>query len=77
MIDSSASHSFIASAFVAALGLESSILQLTMFVKTPVGGRVLLDRVIRDYHPTILDHTFTFDFIILKMSGFDVILGIN
>ena len=69
LIDSEASHSFIASAFVAALGLESSIFQPAMFVETPIGGRVLLDRVVRSCDLTILDCTFTFDFIILELPG--------
>ena len=48
-----------------------------MFVETIIGGRVLLNRVIRDHNLTILDRTFAFDFIILEMSGFDIILGID
>ena len=62
---------------VSALGLEISTLDSPLYVDTLVGGRVLLDRICRDCDLTILERTFVFDLIVLEMSGFDVILGMD
>ena len=77
LIDSGASHSFISASFARALDLQISRLDPPMLVDTPVGGRVVIDRVCRDCDLTIQDRTFTFDFIVLDMTGFDVILGMD
>ena len=45
LVDTGASHSFIASSFVATLGLETSPLDPPLYVDTPIGGQVMLDRV--------------------------------
>ena len=77
LIDSGASHSFISSSFVYALGLDTELLDFFLCVKTLVGGKVLLDRVCRACDLVIADHVFTFDFIVLEMDAFDVILGMD
>ena len=77
LVDTGASHSFIASSFGAALGLETSPLDPPLYVDTPIGGRVMLDRVCRECDLTIEERTFVFDFIVLDMSAFDVILGMD
>ncbi|GFY94288.1 hypothetical protein Acr_09g0007340 [Actinidia rufa] len=51
LIDTSASCSFIASAFAFALGLEVELLDSTLLVDTPVGGVVPLNRM-----PAAADH---------------------
>ena len=63
--------------FARALDLEVSTLDPPMLVDTPVGGRVMIDRICRDCDLTIQDQTFTCDFIVLEMTGFDVILGMD
>ena len=77
LVDTEASHSFISASFASALGLEISTLDLPLCVDTPVGGRVLLDRICRDCDLTISERTFIFDLIVLEMSVFDVILGMD
>ena len=77
LVDTGATHSFIASSFVAALGLEASPLDPPLYVDTPIGGRVMLDRVCRECDLTIKERTFVFDFIVLDMTAFDVILGMD
>ncbi|GFY91341.1 hypothetical protein Acr_07g0015370 [Actinidia rufa] len=77
LFDSGASHSFIAASFVLALGLETEELNPPLFVDTPIGGRTPLDRICRGCELVILDHHFVFDFIVLGMSGFDLILGMD
>ncbi|GFS28968.1 hypothetical protein Acr_00g0004810 [Actinidia rufa] len=68
---------FIAASFVLALGLETEELNPPLFVDTPIGGRTSLDRICRGCELVILDHHFVFDFIVLGMSGFDLILGMD
>ncbi|KAH7838670.1 hypothetical protein Vadar_029706 [Vaccinium darrowii] len=77
LFDSGASHSFIAASFVRALELESEELSPPLFVETPLGGRTLLDRICRDCELVIRDRRFVFDFIVLGMTGFDLILGMD
>ena len=77
LIDSGASHSFISLSFVTALGLEPQELYPGLMVETPIRGRVKLDRICRGCDLMILDQTFTFDFIIMDMATFDVILGMD
>ncbi|GFS41459.1 hypothetical protein Acr_00g0074490 [Actinidia rufa] len=77
LFDSGASHSFIASSFVLALGLETEEFSPPLFVNTPLGGRAPLDRICRGCELVILDRCVEFDFIVLSMSGFDLILGMD
>ena len=77
LVDTGATHSFIATAFATALGLEMSQLDHPLYVDTPIGGRVLLDRVCRECDLTIEERTFVFDFIVLDMTAFDIILGMD
>ncbi|GFY88890.1 hypothetical protein Acr_06g0008300 [Actinidia rufa] len=67
---------------IATQTLEASIvkaeeLNLPLFVDTPIGGRTPLDRICRGCELVILDHHFVSDFIVLGMSGFDLILGMD
>ena len=77
LFDFEASHSFIAASFVLALGLETEELNPPLFVDTPIGGRMPLDCICQGCELVILNHHFVFDFIVLGMSGFDLILGMD
>ncbi|XP_058202900.1 uncharacterized protein LOC131317359 [Rhododendron vialii] len=77
LFDSGASHSFIAASFVCTLELETESMSPPLFVETPLGGRTPLDRICRNCELLIHDRRFTFDFIVLGMSGFDLILGMD
>lgn len=77
LIDSGTSHSFISSSFVHALGLKTELLDFFLCVENLVGGKVLLDRVCQACDLVIADHLFSFDFVVLEMDVFDVILGID
>ncbi|KAH7859823.1 hypothetical protein Vadar_005875 [Vaccinium darrowii] len=73
--DLGASHSFIVASFVLALVLESEDLSPHLFIDTSLGGRAPLDRICRGCELIIRDRRFIFYFIVLGMSGFDLILG--
>ena len=77
LFDIGASHSFISSAFASTLGLEVDRLGSTLTVDTPVGGLVPLDRGCRNCEIIISDQNLRVDFIIIDMSSFDVILGMD
>ncbi|XP_058192273.1 uncharacterized protein LOC131309694 [Rhododendron vialii] len=77
LFDSGASHSFIAASFACALELEIESINSPLLVETPIRGRSPLDRVCQDCELVIRDRRFTFDFIMLIMSGFDLILGMD
>ncbi|GFS38223.1 hypothetical protein Acr_00g0056340 [Actinidia rufa] len=77
LFNSRASHSFIVTSFVLTLCLETEEFSPPFFVNTLLGGRAPLDRVCRGYKLVILDRHFEFDFIVLGMFGFDLILGMD
>ncbi|XP_059627390.1 uncharacterized protein LOC132270213 [Cornus florida] len=77
LFDSGASYSFIALSFVRALGLEASQLDRPLCVDMPVGGSIALSRVCRSCSITITRFVLKFDLILLEMTGFDVILGMD
>ncbi|XP_059663572.1 uncharacterized protein LOC132309272 [Cornus florida] len=60
-----------------ALGLEVSQLDRPLCVDTPIEGSVALSRVCRSCSITIAGHVLEFDLILLEMTGFDVILGMD
>ena len=77
LFDSGASHSFLSASFARSLGLELDVLESPVFVDTLVDVRVRLDRICRGCEFTMGDHQFAFNFIVLDMSGFDLILGMD
>ncbi|XP_057510780.1 uncharacterized protein LOC130793157 [Actinidia eriantha] len=77
LIDTGASCSFIASVFAVALGLEVDLLDSTLLVDTPVGGVVPSNRVCRGCVLVIADRRIEVDLVVMDMSGFDIILGMD
>ncbi|XP_057459254.1 uncharacterized protein LOC130749915 [Actinidia eriantha] len=77
LIDTGASCSFIALAFAFALGLEVDLLDSMLLVDTPVGGVVPLNRVCRGCVLVIADRRIEADLVVMDMSGFDIILGMD
>ena len=77
LIDSGASHSFLAFSFASALGLEMEVFDPPLIVESPIGGHIPLSYICRQCEMTIEDRHFTFDFIVLDMAGFDLILGMD
>ncbi|XP_059635261.1 uncharacterized protein LOC132277416 [Cornus florida] len=77
LFDSGASYSFITSAFIRALGLEVNHLDRPLCVDTPVEGSVTLGRVYQGCSIMIIRRVLEFKLILLKMTGFDIILGMD
>ncbi|KAL7184151.1 hypothetical protein ACSBR2_026329 [Camellia fascicularis] len=68
------SHSFISSTFASVLGLELAQLASSICVVSPVGGEIVLKQGCRGYDIEVADHRLPFSFVLMDMSGFDVIL---
>ena len=77
LFDSSASHSFIVASCVKDLGLEVETLEESLHVSSPLGTRVNVDQICRDYELHISGILLTVDLRVMDMSGFDVILGMD
>ncbi|GFZ05809.1 hypothetical protein Acr_17g0013810 [Actinidia rufa] len=65
------------STFAFALGLEVDLLDSTLLVDTPVGGVVPLNRVCHGCVLVIADRRIEADLVVMDMSGFDIILGMD
>ena len=59
------------------LGLAPSVLEEPLLVATPLGDSSVLDRVCRSCTVSLDDLQFTADLIVLPMSEFDIILGMD
>lgn len=77
LIDMGASHSFISTAFAFAVGLEIDQLESPLWVKSPAGDRVALGHVCCFCEIEVADCLLSFDFILLDMHTFDVILWMD
>ena len=77
LFDSGASHSFISSAFVESAMLESAPLGFEMRVSTPVGKFIIADSMISTDDLCFMGCCLHATLIIMPMSDFDVILGMD
>ena len=77
LFDTGASHSFISSAFASALELEVDCLGSMLTVDTPIRELVLLEYLCHNYELIILDRNVRVGFILVDMSTFDMILGMD
>ncbi|KAL7247390.1 hypothetical protein ACSBR2_002327 [Camellia fascicularis] len=77
LIDTGASHSFVSAAFASVLGLELAQLASPICVVSPVGGELILKQGCRGCNIEVTDCRLPFPFVVMPMSGFDVILGMD
>ena len=77
LFDSGASHSFISHSFMMLLHLLPTYLDMPLSVATPLGESSTLDLIRRDCIVSLDDLEFRIDLIVLQMSEFDVILGMD
>ena len=59
------------------LGLEVETFEEPLHVSSPLGTRVRIDQICRDYELEILGILLNMDLRVMDMSEFDVILGID
>ena len=77
LFDYDASHSFIAASCVEALGLEVKTLEELLYVNSPLGTRVSVDKICQNCELEISRILVTVDLRVLDMSEFDAILGMD
>ncbi|KAL7262314.1 hypothetical protein ACSBR1_000652 [Camellia fascicularis] len=77
LIDTGASHSFVSAAFASVLELELALLASPICVVSPVGGELILKHGCRGCDIEVADRRLPFSFVVMPMTGFDVILGMD
>ena len=77
LFDYGASHSFVAASSVDVLGLEVETLDDPLHVSSPLGTRVRIDHICRDCELEISEILLTVDLLMMDISDFDVILGMD
>ena len=77
LFDTSASNSFIVVRMMNDLGLVPRELETVLNARSPLGVTIKLGKVCKDCPLTLENRNFAIDLIILSMSEFDVILGID
>ena len=77
LFDFGASHSFVATSSVDLLGLEVETLDEPLYVSSPLGTKVRIDQICRDFELEILGILLTVDLQVMDISDFDVILGMD
>ena len=77
LFDYGASHSFVATSSVNALGLEVETLEEPLHVSSPLGTKVRIDKICRECELEISGILLTVDLRVMDISDFDVILGID
>ena len=77
LVDSSASHSFVVASNVYVLGLEVETLDAPLYMSSPPGTRVRIDKICQDYDLEISGIFLTVDLHVMDIWDFDVILGMD
>ena len=77
LFDSGALHSFIATSVVIELGLEVEAFEEPLYVSSPLGIRARIGMICRGCELEISRTLLTVDLMIMDMSEFDVILGMD
>ena len=77
LFDSGASHSFIATSCVEALGLEVKTLEKLLYLHSPIGTKVSVYQICQDCELEILGILLPVDLRVMDMSEFDVILKMD
>ena len=77
LLDSGASHSFIVASCEKYLGLEVETLEESLHLSSPLGTRVNVDQICRDYELEISRILLIVHLKVMDMLEFDVILGMD
>ena len=77
LFDFGASHSFVVTSSMDVLGLEVETLEELLHVSSPLGTRVRIDQICRDYELEILGILLIVDLRVMDISEFNVILRMD
>ena len=77
LIDPDSMHSFVSVSFVGLLGIPIDNINFDLFVATPLGDFVVVNKILRDCCVMIGYREMTVDLVLLELQDFDVILGMD
>jgi len=77
LFDSGATHSFVNSEFVKKLASKPDVVDIQLYVTTPLGTIYHTDLIIRDWAINVKRKTIPADLAQLEMQGWDTILGMD
>ncbi|RVX00506.1 Transposon Ty3-G Gag-Pol polyprotein [Vitis vinifera] len=77
LIDPGSTHSFVSVSFAGLLGMPIDNMDFDLFVATPLGDSVVVNKTIRDCCVMIGYKEMTVDLVLLDLQDFDVILGMD
>ncbi|KAL6321014.1 hypothetical protein AAG906_011987 [Vitis piasezkii] len=77
LIDLGSTHSFVSASFVGLLGMSINNMDFDLFVATPLGDFVVVNKILRDCCVMIGYREMTVDLVLLDLQDFDVILGMD
>ena len=77
LIDPGSTHSFVSASFVGLLGMSIDNMDFDLFVATPLGDFVVVNKILRDCCVMIGYREMTVDLVLLDLQDFDVILGMD
>ncbi|XP_075504421.1 uncharacterized protein LOC142541853 [Primulina tabacum] len=77
LLDSRATHSFISESFVKRLGITASTIETQLAIALPSGQELQTDQIVRGCPIYVQGHQMYAELIVLKITDFDVILGMD
>ncbi|XP_075479314.1 uncharacterized protein LOC142520198 [Primulina tabacum] len=77
LLDSGATHSFISESFVRSLGITTSTTETQLAIALPSGQELQTDQIVLGCPIYVQGHQMYDELIVLKMTDFDVILGMD
>ena len=77
LIDSGSTYSFVFISFAGLLGMSIDNMNFDLFVATPLGDFVVVNKILKDCCVMIGYRNMTVDLVLLGLQDFDVILGMN
>src|SRR4051812_45676879 len=77
LFDPGASHSFMSIRLAKSLKLKIDIMRSPLIVTTPMDGRVIIQTICRNCTINIAGYNHEFNFILLKIVEFDLIIGMD
>ena len=78
LVDTGATHPCMSEEYMCACGLKPEVVSNSvMCVSTPLGPESCMSKVVRNVDVIVEDTSMPIDMIVIPMSDFDVVLGMN
>ena len=77
LFDPGSTYSYVSSLFAPFLGVSRESLSTLVYVSTPVGDSVVVNRIYRSCIITFCGYETRADLLLLEMTDFEIILGMD